>query len=274
MAEINWDQYISMASCVKNLLGPEVAVSLTDLEKSRFYEPGIDLDHKMSVGDLIKGSLVKQVLQTGKRTNAKVSAEKSTQGIPFLSTVAPLYNPTGELIGTLAFLQPTTTQDTLLNNANELEMSLEKISETAANLAASSEQLAATTNNISDQSLVIKNNIQKTDVILNLIKDIANMTNLLGLNAAIEAARSGEHGRGFSVVAEEIRKLAANSSNSVKEISDILALIKNSIEDLSSSIVQIAAVTEEQSISVGDIAVVVDNVSSMSKNLHELAGKL
>ena len=141
-------------------------------------------------------------------------------------------------------------------------------------MAASSEQLAATTNNISDQTLVIKNNIQKTDVILNLIRDIANMTNLLGLNAAIEAARSGEHGRGFSVVAEEIRKLATNSSNSVKEITDILTLIKNSIEDLSGSIVQIAAVAEKQSISVGENATVVNNISSMSKNLHELAKKL
>ena len=274
MTDLNWNQYINMARCVKNLLGPEVAVSLTDLEIHRFYEPGTNLDQKIKAGDIIKGALVKQVLQNGKRINAKVPAEKSLQGIPFLALVAPLHNLEGELIGTLALFQPTTTQDTLLNNADGLEKSLNKISETTANLAASSEQLAATTNNISDQTLVIKNNIQKTDVILNLIRDIANMTNLLGLNAAIEAARSGEHGRGFSVVAEEIRKLATNSSNSVKEITDILTLIKNSIEDLSGSIVQIAAVAEEQSISVGENATVVNNISSMSKNLHELAKKL
>lgn len=272
MQEPLWEEIFNNARNINLLLGPEASVGVSDTEKYIYYIAGRTLDLKIKYGDPIKeGSIAYRVLNTRDRIAAKV--DSSNYGISYIGMGIPLYD-NDKIIGTLGLYQPTTIQDTLTEDSKKLDIAIGTISQTSGELTATSQQLATTATNLSSQAQLINKNVQTTDIVLNLIREVASQTHLLGLNAAIEAARAGDNGRGFNVVAGEIRKLATRTNGSVKEIAEILELIKNAVSELNDNIYQIAAVSEQQTAFAEEIASSIEQVSRMANELSELAEKL
>ncbi len=128
------------------------------------------------------------------------------------------------------------TSQTLRDSMNTLADSMRTQSSNLQHTATSVEQITSSMHNIEDKTTQVTTQSEDIKNIIGIIKDIADQTNLLALNAAIEAARAGEHGRGFAVVADEVRKLAERTTKSLGEIEANANMLIQGINEMAESV--------------------------------------
>jgi len=161
------------------------------------------------------------------------------------------------------------TQETI----EKAEEDLQKAHNSLVNLNNEVETFVQSETELSSELLVLKSDADQVKDVLNVIKEIAEQTNLLALNAAIEAARAGEHGRGFAVVADEVRKLAERTQKSLAEIDISVSTIVQAINDVSDKMTTNAQNIEALVNISDDVEQKISTTSNAMKTSTEMANK-
>ncbi len=161
--------------------------------------------------------------------------------------------------------------ETVARAREDINQTLSAVRETAANV----DILANMIDEASGDIVRLSESSRKIDSIVKTIKDIADQTNLLALNAAIEAARAGEQGRGFAVVADEVRKLAENTTKATGEISGLINGIQSEVDGAVARMRQAndkAGTTRERVIaSNGALAAASANTGRVTESVRNIA---
>lgn len=255
---------------LKELFPLDCMVSVTDREKFIAYYSGNKIDIGLKSNCPIpEGEIILEVIKSGHKIVAEVP--KEIYGYPFKGIVMPIKDNSGMVIGTFNIGVDLTTQSELMEITEQLAASFEEVSGSTEELAASAQELNSSQKELLEISKKTQEYIKNTDEILNLINDVASQTRLLGLNAAIEAARAGELGKGFTVVASEIRKLSSRTSQSTREVVEILKKINEYIGQISIHIDKNKEISDTQAAVSQEISTTIQEYTVMTEKLVNFA---
>jgi prefoldin subunit 5 len=246
----------------------DVTLGIVNKESKTYvcYLPSKKLDFGYKEGDTFnpEDQNVQKALR-GEISNTFIPED--VYGMALNATAYPVKDELGHIVGALALAVPLDVELKLEQYMETLKGIIEGLQDRVHTIASHSEELAAASDEITTQSKTALEDSEKTHAVIDFIRFVSRQTNLLGLNASIEAARAGQYGAGFNVVAQEVRKLSNETSTATESIEKSLNSITSNIQNLMENMTQINGASNEQAHLVQDFSEIIDKLNSVSEEM-------
>ncbi|WP_459478426.1 methyl-accepting chemotaxis protein [Clostridium saccharoperbutylacetonicum] len=268
-----FEKMIYAAPVISELFEGNAAINICDKEQCIYALDGTKSKSPMYVGQVIDNEVMnKNGINENiyKRKNSITSIyDKAHYGFSFKAIATPIFNEEKEVVGWFGVSMDMGEYDEIVNATEHLKHSLDETKITTTDIANSAVHLSEKVNFLIENTENTEKLIDEGSEAIKLIENIARQSNLLGLNAAIESSRAGEYGKGFSVVAGEMRKLALNSAESSKKISEALNQMSQSMKVIIKTINELGGISTNQATGLEELSATVEEISANSEVLVE-----
>lgn len=258
---------------VRQMFRDDVSISINDHEKVLYFAEANGLEIGVKVGDELHEDYkdFKMLTNRDSRTVARMPGD--LQGRPFDAILIPIQE-NDQVVGILGVNYALDNHITLEKLISENEATINALLGGIQQIAAHSEELSATSEEILRNSKQAAENSVSVTKVTNVIREVSEQTNLLGLNAMIEAARVGDLGSGFGVVASEVRKLSDHTKQAASDIETSLGSVQDSMKHMELEIGQITTATVDQAQLVSEFMQSIEQLSETSANLKKFVTEM
>lgn len=206
-----------------------------------------------------------EVMRTGK---SKVNyLPEEVMGEAFEGVLVPIKDG-GQTVGCLIYTHSASTKDQVKNMTTQFKESVTDINDSISQVVSGFENMFENLKIVDEKTTAVEQDVNAATAVVSKINGNASHSNILALNASIEAARSGAAGRGFAVVATEMGKLANDSGSSAKEIDATLSTITQHLEDINNSIHSINQIAERYLGDINEVKVKLEKTLELSSVLE------
>jgi len=223
---------------------------------------------RVSVGEVFTDStgVLEEVLRTGRARHN--SLPKEVMGVALEGTLVPIKED-GKVVGCITCTYSIEVKEHMEKITAKFQEAMNNINHSIQSVVGGIEDLFQMLTGMNEMTGNVESDVQNAVEVVNKISRNASRSNILALNASIEATHSGEHGRGFAVVASEMGKLANDSGGSAKEIKATLNTITNHLASIVSSIRDANNVAKKHMESINAIQKILEEALLLSGKLEE-----